>query len=211
MTCVRGSEETQVQMHTIAGSDYHAFPVLLLAAGASRRMGRPKALLKFNDGTLMDHAVSQAKQLGANVTVVSGSGYPLVRYRCRNQPSAWCYTPDWVFGMAASLKSGLQTMGPRAKGVFVTLLDQPLVSESDLRSLAFCARQEVSEPFAADIYGNPGAPAYIPRRLWKEIMMLEGDRGAARILTRHQARTLAIKGVESDVDTPEDWKRIRYD
>ena len=53
-------------MHTIAGSDYHAFPVLLLAAGASRRMGRPKALLKFNDGTLMDHAVSQAKQLGAN-------------------------------------------------------------------------------------------------------------------------------------------------
>lgn len=185
-----------------------AFPVLVLAAGASRRMGRAKALLPVYSGTLLDHAVGQARQLGAPVTVVAGGWYPLVRYRCRMQPSAWLYARDWHEGMSASLKAGVGSIGPQAKGVFIVLLDQPLIEPDALTALAQGARGNPSQPFAADMQGKPGAPAYIPRRLWPQVMMLEGDRGAAAILASNGATRITMAGAGSDVDTPEDWRHI---
>ncbi len=191
------------------GTDHHdAFPVLVLAAGASRRMGRSKALLPAHSGTLLDHAIGQAKLLGAPVTVITGCWYPLVRYRCRVYPSAWIYNRDWCKGMSASLKAGVGSMGPQAKGVFVVLLDQPLIESCALTALAQAARSNPSQPFAADMQGAPGAPAYIPRRLWPQVMMLEGDKGAAAILARNGATRIAMAGAGSDVDTPGDWRHI---
>jgi molybdenum cofactor cytidylyltransferase len=189
-------------------SDHEAFPVLLLAAGASRRLGRPKALLPMGEGSMLDRAIEQARQLGTRITVVAGGGYPLIRYRCRRTVSVWHYAPQWAEGMAASLRSGIASLGPRAKGVFVVLLDQPLIENMDLSQLAALAREMPEAPVASDIYGKPAAPAYIPRHLWPEVMLLEGDRGAASVLARYSAFTLPINGVFSDVDTPEDWQRI---
>lgn len=189
-------------------SDHEAFPVLVLAAGASRRLGRPKALLPMGKGIMLDCAIEQARQLGTRVTVVTGAGYPLIRYRCRRPVSVWHYASEWEEGMAASLRSGIRSLGPQAKGVFVVLLDQPLIENKDLAHLAAMARQLPGVPVASDIHGKPAAPAYIPRHLWPEIMLLEGDRGAASVLARYCAVTLPINGVSSDVDTREDWQRI---
>ncbi|MDX1551820.1 MAG: nucleotidyltransferase family protein [Marinobacter sp.] len=187
---------------------HEAFPVLVLAAGASRRMGRAKALLPLNSGTLLDHAIGQARHLGGPVTVVAGGWYPLMRYRCRLQPAAWCFARDWHEGLSASLKAGLRRITPQAKGVFVVLLDQPLIESEALMVLAQAARHDPSHPFAADMRGKPGAPAYLPRRLWSQVMTLEGDRGAAGILARNGATRIAMDGAGSDVDTPGDWRRI---
>lgn len=194
-------EETGAECH-------EAFPVLVLAAGASRRMGRPKALLPLNGGTLLDHAIGQAKRLGAPVTVVAGRCYPLVRYRCRVQPSAWVFNRNWHEGMSTSLKAGVASVGPYAKGVLIVLLDQPLIGPDALAELSAAARCNPSQPFAADIQGRPGAPAYIPRRLWSRVMRLEGDRGAAAILAAAGAARLSMAGAGSDVDTPGDWRRV---
>lgn len=188
---------------------HEAFPVLVLAAGASRRMGCAKALLPLNSGTLLDHAIGQARQLGGPVTVVAGGWYPLMRYRSRLQPFAWVYARDWNSGLSASLKTGLGRMGAQAKGVFVILLDQPLIEPDALSALAQAARHSPSQPFAADIGGKPGAPAYLPRRLWPQVMRLEGDRGAAAILARNGAIRIAMAGADADVDTLADWHRIR--
>lgn len=187
---------------------HEAFPVLVLAAGASRRMGRSKALLPVHSGTLLDHAIGQAKLLGAPVTVVAGGWYPLVRYRCRVQPSAWVFNRDWHEGMSASLKAGVGSLGPHAKGVFVVLLDQPLIESDALTALAQTARNNPSHPVAADLQGKPGAPAYIPMRLWPQLMMLEGDRGAAAILASNGATRIPMAGACSDVDTPGDWNSV---
>lgn len=197
-------------MAETGADDHRAFPVLVLAAGSSRRMGRAKALLRLNGGTLLDHAIGQAKQLGTPVTVVTGCRSPLVRYRCRVQPSAWVYARGWRAGMSESLKAGLASLGPSARGAFIVLLDQPLVGPGSLGELAEAARSNPSRPVAADMQGKPGAPAYIPKQLWPHIMMLEGDRGAAAILARNGARRIAMAGAESDVDTPADWRRISH-
>ena len=188
--------------------DHEAFPVLVLAAGASRRLGRPKALLPIGDRIMLDRAIAQARQLGKRITVVTGGGYPLIRFRCRQSVSAWHYASGWEEGMAASLRSGIESLGPRAKGVFIILLDQPLITGDDLAHLSRAARSSPRVPIAADIHGRPAAPAYIPRYLWPEILLLEGDRGAASVLARHGAVTLPISGAFSDVDTMDDWRRV---
>lgn len=184
-------------------------PVLVLAAGASRRMGRPKALLTAGRQNLLERAISNASCLSRDITVVAGCQYPLVRYRCRRQPAAWVYADHWPEGMAASLRAGIESLRPAVKGVFILLVDQPLIAEDSLMALGRAAAEAPGRPFAADYNGKPGAPAYIPRRLWPDLLALEGDRGASGILARAGAGTLAMPGAQWDVDTPEDWQQVR--
>lgn len=190
------------------------FPALVLAAGASSRLGRPKALLTLRDQSgqgcsLLDCAIGQGRLLSGDVGVVCGAWYPLVRFRCRAQPSRWVSVEDWQTGMAASLKAGLRSLGPYVKGVFVLVADQPLLDTKALMAFADTARRYPGLPVAADYGKRPGVPAYLPRWLWPEVMALEGDRGAGRLLTEVGATRWIIPGVHDDIDTPEDWERIR--
>jgi len=181
----------------------------VLAAGASSRMGRPKALLETGQGTLLDRAILQARQLSASVTVATGAWYPLVRFRGRVQPSRWLPVDDWMEGMSASLRAGLLSLGPEAKGVFVLLADQPLLDPNALVAMGAAARCVPDQAVAADYGNRPGVPAYLPRRLWPQVMALEGDRGAAAVLQWAGATRVDITGVFDDVDTPGDWRAVR--
>ena len=185
------------------------FPVLLMAAGASRRMGRPKALLPWGRGSLLDHAIGQARVLGDEVTVLTGAYYPLLRYRTRRQPTRWRYVAGWRDGMSESLKVGLSSLAPSVPGVFVMVMDQPLLSVSGLAALRDAALGHPSWAFAADYRGRAGVPAYLPRRLWPLVAQLEGDRGAGALLNDVGAERVAIAGVFEDADTPADWLRLK--
>lgn len=195
------------------------FPVLILAAGASSRLGRPKALLPLASGdgtdtdcrnrTLLDAAIAQGRILSPEVRVVCGAWYPLIRFRCRGQPSSWLRAPDWQEGISASLSAGLRSLGPAVKGVFVLVADQPLLDLNALEAFGKAARCVPEQPIAADYGGRPGVPAYLPRWLWPLVLDLEGDRGAGRLLAEVRATRVDIPGIHDDVDTPADWHRIR--
>jgi molybdenum cofactor cytidylyltransferase len=195
------------------------FPALILAAGASSRLGRPKALLPLASGdgtdtdcrnrTLLDAAIAQGRILSPEVRVVCGAWYPLIRFRCRRQPSSWLRAPDWQEGISASLSAGLRSLGPAVKGVFVLVADQPLLDLNALVAFGKAARCVPDQPIAADYGGRPGVPAYLPRWLWPLVLDLEGDRGAGRLLAEVRATRVDIPGVYDDVDTPADWQRIR--
>tara|TARA_R110001583_G_scaffold23123_4_gene85892 strand:- start:12088 stop:12468 length:381 start_codon:yes stop_codon:yes gene_type:complete len=111
--------------------------------------------------------------------------------------------------MAASLAAGVRSLGPRVKGVFVLVADQPLLDTEALGAFGEAARCFPGQPAAADYGRHPGVPAYLPRGLWSEVLALEGDRGAGRLLAKAGATRLNIPGVHDDIDTPEDWERIR--
>lgn len=186
-----------------------AFPALVLAAGASRRMGRSKAMLSWGGGTLLERALVQGRCLSTDVRVMTGCYHPVLRYRCRRQPQSWLHTPDWEEGMAASLRRGVASLPASARGVFVVLVDQPLVSLEALVDLGQRARTRPWQALAADHGGRAGVPAYLPRWLWPALLALEGDRGAARLLAAAGATTLDLKGAGDDIDTPADWRRLR--
>ncbi len=182
---------------------------MVLAAGASRRMGRSKTLLETGQGTLLDQAIRQARLMSSRVTVATGAGYPLMRFRGRVQPACWLPVADWREGMAASLRAGIASLGADARGVFVVLADQPLLEPAALMAMGKAARFMPDQPVAADYGGRPGVPAWLPRWLWPDILALEGDRGAASVLLAAGATRVEIPGVADDVDTPVDWAAVR--
>jgi len=159
--------------------------------------------------TLLDRAIGQGRLLSQDVRVVCGAWYPLVRFRCRAQPSRWIPVADWDQGMAASLAAGIRSLGPRVKGVFVLVADQPLLDRQALKAFGAAARYFPGQPAAADYGRRPGVPAYLPRWLWPDVLALKGDQGAGRLLALANATRLDIPGVHDDIDTPEDWARIR--
>lgn len=154
-------------------------------------------------------AVDQGRLLSSDVRVVCGGWYPLVRFRCQPQPSRWVPVADWYLGMAASLTAGIRSLGPSVKGVFVLVADQPFLDRQALIAFGAMARCSPDQPAAADYSGRPGVPAYLPRWLWPDVLALEGDRGAGRILAKANATRFDIPGVLDDIDTPADWRRVR--
>lgn len=172
-------------------------------------MGRSKALLETGQGTLLDCAIEQARLMSTQVTVAVGAGYPLVRFRGRIQPSRWLRVAHWEEGMAASLRAGIESLEANARGVFVLLADQPLLEPGALTALGQAARFMPEQPVAADYGGRPGAPAWVPRWLWPEVLTLEGDRGASSVLREAGATRVEIPGAGDDIDTPGDWSAIR--
>ncbi len=166
-------------------------------------------MLGWGSGSLLDHAIDQARVLSTSVWVVSGCYYPVSRYRVTRRPSRWVYNPDWHLGMASSLRAGLGALPASCPGVFVVLVDQPLVSTESLVQLRKSAEHQRHQAIAADHQGRPGAPAYLPRRLWPAIGTLEGDRGAGQILRQVGAQTLIMPGAETDADTPADWRHLQ--
>ncbi|MEX0605876.1 MAG: nucleotidyltransferase family protein [Marinobacter sp.] len=184
-----------------------SIPALVLAAGSSSRMGKPKGLLPWGEQTLLGRAIEQARALSSNVWVVAGCYYPLMRYRTGRRPTRWVFNPHWREGLSSSLKVGLEALPARTVGAYVLLADQPLIASWDLLQLRLTAEQNTSSPVATAYGNHPGVPAYLPRALWAELAELRGDRGAAGVLASVGAVRIQIPGAELDVDTPADWAK----
>ncbi|RMJ05941.1 MobA-like NTP transferase domain protein [Marinobacter litoralis] len=87
--------------------------------------------------------------------------------------------------------------------------DQPLLAEQGLLRLHRSVRQAPGQVWAADYGARVGVPAWIPRSLWPEVLRLQGDSGAGRVLNQARANRVDIAGVELDVDTPARWQQIK--
>lgn len=178
-------------------------PVLILAAGQGRRLGRIKALAPWRGETLLDDALQRARSFTDTVCVAVGAGEPLVRARVRATPTYWCSVPDWQEGQSRSLQAGLRFLSWRSRwpGALVMLVDQPLVPVDHLRALASQACREPSRAVGTDASGRRMAPAYLPRGLWPAVFGLDGDRGAGGILRTCGAVEIACEEASQDIDT----------
>ncbi|WP_285571072.1 nucleotidyltransferase family protein [Geothrix limicola] len=179
---------------------------MILAAGAGRRMGRPKAQLEFEGETLLRRAVKVALASGCSpviaVTNPEDSGQLGLEARCLPNPDA-------ATGMASSIRIGITALEAGVEAVLLLTVDQPLVDAALLRDLQALFQKDPSRPAACAYAGTLGIPALFPRRLFPALLALEGDRGAKVILLREGAATLPFPGGGTDLDTPEDLERLR--
>jgi molybdenum cofactor cytidylyltransferase len=177
---------------------------LILAAGEGKRMGGPKALLKFEGETLLLRAVRVATAAACDpVIAVVGDWDPGL------PTGTWTviHNPDAKAGMASSI--GIGALPPGTDAVLILTVDQPAVDAALLRDLLTLAAADPATP-AACAYGQSlGIPAVLPRRLFPDLLALVGDRGAKAILQREQAATLPFPAGEFDLDSPEDLERMR--
>ena len=180
---------------------------LILAGGASRRMGRPKALLRFQDETFLDRMIRLFALVCDPVIVVLGHNAPQIRAGLES-PGAAVFTvnPDPERGMLSSLRCGLAAVPASAEAVLFAPVDHPHLQASTLQALASkfqAARAPVTVPVYA---GEHGHPVCISRALVDELLALPETSMASDVIHRYVNRTCYFEvddpAVVTDIDDP---------
>jgi molybdenum cofactor cytidylyltransferase len=181
--------------------------VLVLAAGASTRLGQPKQLVHIRGRPALHGVVSNAVSLaGHAVTVVLGAHAPDLSRLLAHSPASVVINRHWQEGMASSIRHGLSVLPAATEAVLILLGDQIGVTSDDLKRLA-AAWNEQDGAIAAAVYDqHVGVPAIFPRICFSELAELRGDQGARRILERNHYRLVRVPmpNAAMDLDTPED-------
>ncbi len=191
-------------------------PVLLMAAGASTRMGRPKQLLPWNKTTLIEHQIQTLRHISNSVFVILGAHSEAI-IPVINKTSVRIMTnPNWLEGMGNSIAFGLQKLleeQPDCKAVLIGLVDQPLIDTHHCKQLIASFEQGqqhivVSENPNADWWG---APVLFDRYYFSELRKLNGDVGAKKIARNYEEHVIKVKSSCSlvDIDTPEAYNRLK--
>ena len=183
---------------------------LLLAAGESVRMGRPKQLLPVGGRPAVVRCLESILEAGVgDVIVVIRSGAADVLDAIRGFPVRLAVNDRPGSDMAASVRAGLGATAVRATGILVCLSDHPLVMPS---TLAAMKREHLDRPDAVVIpthQGRKGHPTLFPRAALEGIATLPTLRDIVR---RHRDRVVHLdvddEGILLDMDTPEDYRRI---
>jgi molybdenum cofactor cytidylyltransferase len=188
---------------------------VILAAGSSRRMGQPKQLLEYRGRSLLRSAIDAAREAGCRpVVVVLGAAADRIRPELLDLFDVRIVTNmHWSEGMASSIRTGIKTSletEPDVGGAILMTCDQPKLGAAVLRKL-MQAHDPAKVPLAACEYdGNVGVPALFDRRLFDDLMQLEGDRGARAVLLSRAGEIGRVPWPDGvvDVDTPEDFAAL---
>jgi len=186
---------------------------VVLAAGASRRLGQPKQLLILDGETLLARSVRLAFEAGAaQVLVVVGAQAELIGADVPAGIAAVVMNDEWEQGIASSIHAGVKAIDGVARGVLILACDQPRLSAEHLRGLieTFAAQGEAS--IVASTYaGVLGIPAVFPRETFADLLALSGDKGARALLMQPPCPliVLAFDGGEVDIDEPDDLAQLQ--
>jgi molybdenum cofactor cytidylyltransferase len=197
-------------------TDFIPIPAVVLAAGASTRLGQPKQLLRwpaFGGETLIDRTIGLAREAGAEpIFVVLGAHAEEIRLQAELRDCILVRNEAWAEGMASSIRLGISTVlenAPDAFGAMMLVCDQPALSADHLRALLNAHRSDPKTVAASRYAGRAGVPAIFPRALFSALQKLHGDRGARAILQQPDwaIHTIEFPGGELDLDSPEDVAR----
>ncbi len=188
---------------------------ILLAAGASRRLGQPKQLLRIHGETLIARNVRIAREAGATpVFVVLGAEPEAIRAAIEDPGVILIENSAWSKGLSTSVRAGVEAVEEQAApadGVLLMNCDQPRLDSLHLAALVAAFEARGGDVIVASSYaGTNGVPALFPRRLYDDLKSLAGDRGARVLFTRHANALIAIpfEGGEVDIDTPDDLAHL---
>jgi molybdenum cofactor cytidylyltransferase len=182
---------------------------LILAAGESRRMGFPKALLRYREETFLDRLAGLFAARCSPVIVVLGA--EAERIRAGGHPAAtFVVNPNWARGQTTSMQCGLRAVPPEADGVLFTLVDHPAIAPATIDALLDGPRAALLR--VPRYHGRRGHPIWFSRDIVPEFLALP-ETGAARDVVRsHSAQTEFLDvddpGILADIDDPEAYRGL---
>ena len=189
---------------------------LILAAGKSSRMGRPKQLLPFQGTILLDWVLAQAESASAldEVIVVLGNAADEIRPKLSVSRARVMVNPVFTEGCSASYKTGIASLDPRSEAVVVLLGDQPGVDAPVINQMVDDWREKGGTIALASYRGRQGHPMVFARSLFEQLLQLRGDKAAWKLLDAHPewVRDVALdRAFPEDVDTWHDYETLRRD
>ena len=185
-------------------------PGLVLGAGGSSRLGRPKQLLPYGERTLLDHTLDTARQCGFDQLVVPiGGAADEVRERVDLSGADVVVNYDYGEGCSSSIAAALEMVDARCQVLVLMLGDQPGVTADTVRRL-LAGRGEA--PLAVCRYDDGrGHPFAFDGRILSELAELHGDKAVWRLLDERADEVVEVRiagNVPLDVDTPEDYQAV---
>lgn len=186
------------------------YGIVILAAGASTRMGEPKQLLDYQGKPLLRHAAEVALEACEQVIVVLGSRAAELRPALVGLPVIIVENPDWEGGMGTSIRTGIAAAA-HLDGVILTLADQPLITAEFYQTLVQ-SHLETSQPIVTSQYaGTVGVPVFFAREYFPQLLALEPSQGCKGVILKYSDHALRLNcpEAEMDIDTPEDYSRVQ--
>lgn len=189
--------------------------VVILAAGASKRMGTPKQLLNWGSETLISLAIQKALKLNTDeVVVILGANYELIQEEIKHFPITILNNKDWKLGLGKSIAFSVDYLlekKTKMDGVLIKLVDQPFITVAYLNELILNFSTE-NKKIIATLYDNKklGVPAIFDKTYFKKLFYLNDDYGAKNIMKENESVIKAlippVKNV--DLDSKEDYERF---
>lgn len=188
--------------------------IVILAAGASTRLGTPKQLLRYQGYSLIQRVVTTAiSSLGEPIIVVLGANAAQIQPELQAFAIHVVLNPQWIDGISTSIRTGIEallTIKPDVEAVVLLVCDQPFI-EPDLIYQLITAYQLTHQPIIASEYaGVVGVPALFEHTLFPTLMGLSGDRGAKQLMqsANSSIQTIPYPAAAFDIDTLTDYTQL---
>ncbi|MES2773071.1 MAG: nucleotidyltransferase family protein [Bacteroidota bacterium] len=188
--------------------------VILLAAGASSRLGHPKQLLPYANQSLLEHSLQEAVASGAApIILVLGAKADSIETQIEKGDACIVVNTKWQEGMASSIRFGVDTLltvTPDPDGAVLMVCDQPYVSSALLEQLMETYQQTGKRIVASGYDNAAGPPVFFHRTLFPELLQLTGDVGAKKLLNKYPGEVEIVLFPEGniDIDTEADYRNL---
>lgn len=188
--------------------------LILLAAGSSSRLGRPKQLIEFQGKKLIQKAIDEAQKSKADtLVVVLGWNPELVKSGFDSEKILHVINENWQEGMATSMQAGLRFLLEKEQPdqVILMLVDQPFVDASILNQLISLKGKSGKGIVACSYSDTLGVPAIFDQIYFKEMLELKVSEGAKKVILRNKADVFELDFPQGavDLDTEEDLDRLK--
>lgn len=184
---------------------------LLLAAGESKRMGRIKQLLPWNNTTLLEHTINEALQSNVNkVNLVLGANSVEILSKIKPSNVDVFINKKWQNGIGSSIAYGigeiLRVSNPEA--ILIGLADQPFVNTAFYNQMLAKYKSDEKIMIASQYEKSYGVPALFGSHYYDSLLSLKGDEGAKKLILKFPDRLILMDGSEihKDIDTIEMYK-----
>jgi molybdenum cofactor cytidylyltransferase len=187
--------------------------VILLAAGSSSRLGRPKQLINYQGKTLIQKAIDEAnKSQAESLVVMLGANAELIKTGFEPSSAPFIINSDWQHGMSSSMQCGLRYLleTSQVEQVILMLCDQPYVSQELLDQLINLKKASGKGIVACSYAGTVGVPALFDQTYFPELFALKGTEGAKKVILNHQKDTFLVDFPLGaiDLDTEKDVQKF---
>jgi molybdenum cofactor cytidylyltransferase len=186
---------------------------IILSAGASSRMGKPKALVPYRESTFLEHLIDASRHPRVGATrVILGAGEGEIRTRAKLDPSMVVVNPDWEQGQLSSICAGIRSLaGLETDGMLLCPVDHPLVSASLISGLIDKFYESKKLIVLPTYNARRGHPVIFSSTLYGELLEAPPDKGARAVVWAHAADILEFptdeEGIVLNINDPDMMSR----
>ena len=186
---------------------------IILAAGESKRMGQPKMLLPWDNGTVLSHVISTFRKAGLeDILVITGGAREQVEDEISHLKVKTVFNEQFAKGeMLSSIQCGISVLTYQTQAMLIGLGDQPQVQAGSVQMVCDAYRETKSNIIIPSFQMRRGHPWLVARPLWDDLLKMESPNSPRDFLHTHHKNIQYVNvndpGILADLDTPEDYQR----